>query len=227
MRTYVFYGTLLLIACGLVQAAPLPAVVQRQGQWTLETRFEQPQQLVLPYGTNGETRFWYMILTVTNRTGDDVDFRPRCELMTDTFQIVPAGVGVPSVVFDQIKERHKSQYPFLESLGKVETRIARNADKAKIAGSENLLLQGEDNSRDIAVIWPDFDSRAVSFKVFITGLSNEIATIDHPTVIDPNSGKPAKVFLRKTLQLDYRLRGDPAIRSAVESTYRSKTWVMR
>ena len=227
MRRYVFYGTLWLIAGGLIQAAPQPAVVQRAGQWTLETRFEQPQQLVLPYGVNGETRFWYMILTVTNRTGQDVDFRPRCELMTDTFQIVPAGVGVPSVVFDKIKERHQSRYPFLESLGKVETRLVRSPDKAKVEGAENLLLQGEDNARDIAVIWPDFDPHATGFKVFISGLSNELAVINHPVVTDPNSGQPAKVFLLKTLQLDYGLRGDPTIRSAVELVYKGKSWVMR
>jgi hypothetical protein len=227
MRRYVFYGTLLLIAGGLIQAAPRPAIVQRPGQWTLETRFEQPQQLVLPYGTNGATRFWYMILTVTNRTGQDVDFRPRCELMTDTFQIVPANVGVPSVVFDKIKERHQSRYPFLESLGKVESRLVRSQDKSKIEGSENLLLQGEDNTRDIAVIWPDFDPQATTFKVFVTGLSNELAVINHPVATDPNDGKPTKVFLRKTLQLDYSLRGDPAIRSAVEVVYKNKSWVMR
>ncbi len=228
MRSFVFYGTLILIASGLLQAAPQPAVVQRPGQWTLETRFEQPQQLVLPYGVNGETRFWYMILTVTNRTGQDVDFRPRCELMTDTFQVVPAGVGVPSVVFDKIKERHQSKYPFLESLGKAETRLVRSPDnKNKVQGAENLLLQGEDNTRDIAVIWPDFDPRAVSFKVFITGLSNELAVINHPVATDPNTGLPAKVFLRKTLQLDYHLRGDPALRSAVEIVYKGKSWIMR
>jgi hypothetical protein len=227
MRRYAFYGTLLLIASGLIQAAPQPVVVQRAGQWTLQTRFEQPQQLVLPYGANGETRFWYMILTVTNRTGQDIDFRPRCELMTDTFQIVPAGVGVPSVVFDMIKQRHQSKYPFLESLGKVETRLVRSADKSKIEGAENLLLQGEDNARDIAVIWPDFDLKAATFKVFVTGLSNEMTAVNHPVAVDPNDGKPAKVFLQKTLQLDYSFRGDPALRSAVELVYKGKSWVMR
>lgn len=230
MTRYVFYGTLLLIVGGLIQAAPQPAIVQRPGQWTLETRFESPQQLVLPYGTNGETRFWYMILTVTNRTGQDVDFRPRCELMTDTFQIVPAGVDVPSVVFDKIKERHRSRYPFLEPLDKVETRLVQSRAVGATHASpvpENLLLQGEDNARDIAVIWRDFDPQATAFKVFITGLSNEVAVINHPVATDPNDGKPAKVFLRKTLQLDYSLRGDPAIRSAVQLVYKGKSWVMR
>jgi hypothetical protein len=230
MRRCAFYGTLLLISVGLIQAAPEPAVVQRPGQWTLETRFEQPQQLVLPYGINGETRFWYMILTVTNRTGQDVDFRPRCELMTDTFQIVPAGVGVPSVVFDRIKERHQSRYPFLEPLGKAESRLVQNSPAGGARKSpvpENLLLQGEDNTKDIAVIWPDFDPHATAFKVFVTGLSNELAVINHPVAVDPNSGKPVKVFLQKTLQLDYSLRGDPAIRSAVELVYKGKSWVMR
>jgi hypothetical protein len=227
MRKGVLYGTLLLVAGGLLQAAPQPAVVQQAGQWTLETRFGQPLQLVLPYGVTGVTRFWYMILTVTNRTGQDIDFRPRCELMTDTFQIVPAGVDIPSVVFEKIKERHKSRYPFLERLGQAQTRLVRSPDKARVEGAENLLLQGEDYAKDIAVIWPDFDPRAAQFKVFISGLSNELAVINHPTIIDPNTGKPAKVFLLKTLQLDYGLRGDPAMRSAVEPVYKGKSWVMR
>jgi hypothetical protein len=226
MRKQVFYGTLLLIAAGLVEAAPQPAVVQRAGQWTLETRFEQPQQLVLPYGPTGQTRYWYMILTVTNRTGQDVDFRPKCELMTDTFQIVPAGVDVPSIVFDKIRERHQSRYPFLERLDNVKSRLVQNSDKTDVEGATNLLLQGQDNAKDFAVIWRDFDPRATAFKVFVAGLSNELAVINHPVAVDTD-GDPLKVYLRKTLLLDYTLRGDPAIRSALEVVYRGKAWVMR
>jgi hypothetical protein len=210
MNRYLFYGAFLAAAANLCLAAPEPAVVQRPGQWTVEVRFEQPEQLVVPWGGNGPARFWYMILTVTNRTGQDVEFYPRCELMSDTFQIVPSGVSIPPIVFERIKPRYRERYPFLQAMGAVENRI----------------LQGEDNAKDIAVVWPDFDKQATSFKVFITGLSNETAAIDHPIAVDA-AGQPVKVFLRKTLELDYAFRGDPAMRDSVQVVYKGKSWVMR
>lgn len=209
MNRYLFYGTLLAVAANLCLAAPEPAIVQRPGQWTVEVKFEQPEQIVLQR-SDGPARYWYMILTVTNRTGQDVDFYPRSELMTDTFQIVPAGVGVPPIVFERIKQRHQDRYPFLETMTAVENRI----------------LQGEDNAKDIAVIWPDFDRQAAAFKVFVTGLSNETAAIDHPVAVN-GAGQPVQVFLRKTLELDYAFRGDPAMRNLVQVVYKGKSWVMR
>jgi hypothetical protein len=147
---------------------------------------------------------------VTNRTGQDVEFYPQCELMTDTFQVVPAGKGVPPMVFDRIKQRHATVYPFLEPLERVENRI----------------LQGAENAKDIAVIWSDFDVKASGFTMFISGLSNETAAVRHPTARD-DLGLPVFVYLRKTLALEYKLRGDPALRSSLEVAYQDKNWVMR
>jgi hypothetical protein len=212
MKRHLLYGTILAaVAAGLCVAAPEPAVVQRPGHWTLEVRYEQPQQIVLPWGPNGETRFWYMIVTVTNRTGRDVEFYPRCDLMTDTFQIVLAGRGVSPAVFEAIKQRHQSRYPLLEPLQAVANRV----------------LEGEDNAKDIAVVWQDFDTQALGFKVFITGLSNETAVVPHPVAVDPTTRQPVPVYLRKTLELTYGLRGDPALRSSVEVAPKGQDWVMR
>ncbi len=211
MKSYLFFGAVLTaVLVGLGMAAPEPAIVQRPGLWTLEVRYEHPQQLVLPWGPGGEQRFWYMIVTVTNRTGADVDFYPKCDLMTDTFQIVPAGRAVPPAVFDMIRQRHASRYPFLESLQSVPNRI----------------LEGEDNARDIAIVWQDFDPQAASFHVFISGLSNETAVVPHPVAVDAD-GNPVPVYLRKTLEANYNLRGDPALRSSIEVVYKGQGWVMR
>jgi len=208
-----------VLACGLfavlvatvVQAAPEPAVVPAPGQWTVDARFTHPQQIVLRMGPQREpVCFWYVLLTITNNTGRDIDFYPRCDLMTDTFHIYPAGRGVTPAVFAAIKQRHQSQYPFLERL--------------ELAGSK--ILQGQDNAKDLAIIWPDFDPKAKSFKIFISGLSNETVVIDHPVAKDKD-GKPLKVFLRKTLQLDYAIKGDPALRSQIELTFKGKRWIMR
>jgi len=192
-------------------AAPEPAIVPAAGQWTVDVTFIHPQQIVLLRSSDNQPmRFWYTIITLTNNTGNDVGFYPRCDLMTDTFQIIAAGKSVTAAVFGQIKRRHKSRYPFLELLGK--------------AG--NKILQGEDNTKDIAVVWPDFDAQAKNIKVFITGLSNETAVVEHPVAKD-EAGKPLKVFLRKTLELSYALRGDPALRSDASLAYKGKRWIMR
>ena len=203
-------GIWVVVAC-VCLAAPEPAIVPAPGQWTVDITFTHPQQMLLQRSSDNQPiRFWYTIITLTNNTDNDVDFYPKCDLMTDTFQIIAAGKSVTPAVFEQIKGRHKSRYPFLELLDK--------------AG--NKILQGEDNTKDIAVIWPDFDAQAKSIKVFITGLSNETAAVDHPVAKD-EMGKPLKVFLRKTLELNYALRGDSALRSNASLAYKDKRWIMR
>jgi len=204
--------SLLSLVCTVTcfaMAAPKPAVVQRSQDWTVDVKYEPLQQIMLrPDDMSRPVRFWYLILTVTNNTGDDVEFYPHCELMTDTFEIIPAGKDVPPEVFEFIKARHRSLYPFLEQLDPSGMRI----------------LQGSDNTRDIAIIWPDFDMRAKEISLFIAGLSNETVAVDYPVVA---SGKPEKVFLRKTLELDYSFSGDPAFRAEPKITFAGSDWIMR
>ncbi|OHB61655.1 MAG: hypothetical protein A2167_07855 [Planctomycetes bacterium RBG_13_46_10] len=212
MKSLIFGAlTICAIATYVSFSAPAPAVVQNPGDWTVNVTFEHPQQIVLKSGIFGTPkRFWYVIVTLINNTNQDVDFFPKCDLMTDTFQITPAGGNVPPAVFEMIKKRHQSRYPFLESL--------------QTAG--NRILQGEDNAKDIAIIWPYFDVRATGFQIFITGLSNETVAVEHPVQTDENS-MPVQVYLRKTLALSYNLKGDTRLRSDVGLEYKGKRWVMR
>ena len=210
------YGTLAVLAvlgcvCLGAPEAPEPAIVPGPRDWTVDVTFEHPQQIMLRPSRRGKPiRFWYTIITLMNKTGRDVDFYPNCDLMTDTFHILPAGKNMPAAVFEGIKRRHRRKYPFLEPLEKAGNRI----------------LEGEDNAKDIAIIWPDFDAQVKNIKVFITGLSNETAAIDHPVAKD-ETGEPVKVYLRKTLELSYALSGDPALRSYARLTYKGKRWIMR
>lgn len=207
------YGILAVsawVAC-VCLAAPEPAVVSPPGQWTIDTEFTHPQQITLTRASDNKTlRFLYTIVTLTNNTGEDVGFYPKCDMMTDTFRIIPAGQAVPPAVIEQIKIRYKDRYPFLESLNEAGDKI----------------LQGEDNTKDIVIVWPDFDIKARNIKLFIAGLSNETVAINHPVEKDVN-GRPVKVFLRKTLELSYVLKGDPALNSDIGLTYISKRWIMR
>jgi hypothetical protein len=207
---YVIFGILAIIACACL-AAPEPAIVPAPGLWTLEVEYTNPQQIIWPQGPDKKPiNFWYTIITLTNNTGNDVDFYPKCDLMTDSFQIIPAGKFVSTALFEQIKKRHKNRYPFLELLNNAGTKI----------------LQGQDNTRDIAVIWPDFDAKASSVKLFITGLSNETAVVNSPISKD-EMGMPARIFLRKTLELNYSVRGDQNLRSPVSFVFQGKRWIMR
>jgi len=190
---------------------PEPAIIQPLGQWTMNTVFDQPRQITVRLtGEQNPRRFWYVILTLTNEsTTRDVPFFPFCQLMTDTFQIVTAK-DARKEVFDQIKIRHQSAYPFLERLDYVDTKI----------------LQGVDNAVDVVIIWPDFDPQAKEVTLFISGLSNETRAIDHPLKKDQD-GRPEKVLLRKTLALKYGIGGDPGFRQAASLQFIDKNWVMR
>ncbi|HPS55353.1 MAG TPA: hypothetical protein PLP05_07140 [Sedimentisphaerales bacterium] len=212
MKKYSYlFLVILVVSAGFCIAAPSPAVVQSAQDWTLEVKYEHPQQIQVSFeGQKHPVRFWYIIMTILNQTSDDVDFYPECELVTDTFQIVPASVNVPLSVFDQIKLRHQKQYPFLESVDKTSSKV----------------LQGPDNVKDIAIIWSDFDPNAKNVSFFIAGLSNETIALDHPTAKDEN-GNSKKIFLRKTLGLDYKIGGDPIFRSDAILKFKEQNWIMR
>ena len=211
LTNMIISGIVLFLSGSTVSAAPEPALVPGPQDWTLDINYRAPAQIVIPgEGSLSSRRYWYIILTVTNRTGRDVGFFPKCELMTDTFQIMPAGAGVSPAVFSHIRVRHQNDYPFLQQFSRTDSR----------------MLQGEDNTRDVAIIWPDFDPEARSVKFFISGLSNETAVVDHPVAAD-SEGRPVKVYLRKTLQLEYLIGGDARFRSDARAVLKDRAWVMR
>lgn len=191
---------------------PEPSVVQTPKHWTMDVVYDQPRQITLKLpGEKEPKRFWYAILTLTNNSPlTDAAFYPFCELMTDTFRIVPAGKGVRREVFHQIKLKHQGSYPFLERLDYV----------------DNKILQGADNAVDVAIIWPDFDAKAKEVTLFVAGMSNEAKAINHPTKKNA-SGNPEKVYLRKTLALKYAIGGDPKLRDSAALRFKQKSWVMR
>ena len=209
-RAFLALLGLLFIVC-ISKAAPEPAAVPVSNIWTINTEFSHPQQIIMQNESSKQLkRYWYIIVTLTNKTNRDVEFYPKCELITDTFQSLPAGKGVASIVFNRIKERHKNIYPFLKN----------------ISEADNKLLQGEDNACDFAIIWEDFDNKAQNIKLFITGLSNETTVVDHPIDKDKD-GNPIQVYLRKTLELSYNIHGDPELVSGVELKFDGKRWIMR
>ena len=191
--------------CGGAFGAVEPTLAVKQGLWTLDMSFEHPQELITRVPGEGVKTFWYVIMTVTNNTGKEVEFYPSAELTTDTLNSYPASQGLRRSVVRAIKRRHRERYPFLESFESV----------------DNTVLQGQDNAKDIAIVFPDFDPNAKTVKIYVAGLSNETAMIDHPTAKDPN-GNPVPVILRKSLELEYATGGQGR-----ELAFVGKKWVMR
>lgn len=213
MKQRLFWGiaAVIMFMTGGTFSAPKPAIVPGPNQWTLNVVFNQPQQITVRLSDQPKAqRFWYIIITVTNSFSIDVPFYPSCELLTDTFQAISAYKGTRNIVFEKIKLRHKKKYPLLESL----------------EFADNKILQGEDNTKDLVIIWPDFDAKAKEIRLFLAGLSNETAVVEHPTEKDPN-GAPKKLYLRKTLELQYSIGGDEKLRSNSALVYKNRRWVMR
>lgn len=201
----------IILITGAAFAAPQPAIVPAPNQWTLNVVYTQPQQITVNVpGGEKPQRFWYIIITVTNSFNMDVPFYPSCELMTDTFQIIPAYKDTKNAVFEKIKTMYKKKYPLLESLESANSKI----------------LQGEDNTKDFAIIWPDFDPNAKNISLFLAGLSNETTVVEHPIAKDPN-GNPEKIYLRKTLELQYSIGGDPSLRNKAGLVFKNQQWIMR
>ncbi len=209
----VFYlAATLLVVSSVAVGYPEPKVVQKVGQWTLDVKYSVPEQITLQLPNQKKPqRFWYIILSATNETSlEEAELYPLCRLITDTFQVIDADKRVPISVFNAVKRKHQGSYPFLESLDFKDHRVAR----------------GEDNTRDFAIIWPDFDPKARQISLFVGGLSNETAVVKHPKFKDKDGG-PKKIFLQKTLQLKYAVAGDEKLRSTVTMKKPKQSWVMR
>jgi hypothetical protein len=231
------------LAILLVPFVAAPAAVRAQPEpsptpttWELSLQ-PSPLERITVDGPKGPRTFWYLLYTVTNTTGQDVDFNPEIvrvnevdtELPADKvdsqpekaphLSVDPAIIGLDSRVFRAIQQRHARTHPFLVPPVKAIDR----------------LLQGKDNARTSVAVFPDFDPRVSKFTLYFGGLSGERITRPNPAydarkASDAGGGAPAtpKFFvLQKTLALPYTLPGDVRTRRTATPVPGRMTWVMR
>jgi len=197
---------------GALQPSEVPV------SWNLTFDFYDIQRIELTLPGQTQPRiFWYMLYTVQNDTGQDVDFYPSFELVTDTAKVYPSDVSVSPLVFQAIKRRHRATHPFL-------------LDSVQIVGK---LLQGEDNAKEGVAIWPQFDPQANRVTIYVSGLSGETRIVENPAY-DPTRPEtellklpdgprieqtvnPRYFVLRKTLAIRYSLPGDRATRRLTQA----------
>ncbi len=194
-------------------AVPKPSVVPVS--WELEFEYDTPQSITvkLPGDRQAQT-YWYVLFTVTNSTDSDKQFAPRFVLYTDTGEVLKAGQGVSSLLFEQVQKRLNS--PLLVGLASVTGR----------------LLQGDDNAKQSVAIWKDFDPKARKFDIFVGGLSGETVKVKLPVAIKQRDAEGkvvtrTEVTLSKTLQLTYFVPGEAAARPQTAPRLVKKQWVMR
>lgn len=179
---------------------PKPSVYPKS--WELKFEHGKPTRVVVQDpASNAPKAYWYMTYTVTNDTDKEQLFLPTFDLAIEDGRIIHNDFKIPRVVFDAVQKREGLR--FLEPA-------------AKIAGE---LRIGPDQAKDGVAIWPEPALEMGRFSIFVTGLSGEAATVKGP------DGKD--VILRKTLQLNYLIRGDDVYPGEDEVNENASEWVMR
>lgn len=215
-------------------AQPKPSVTPES--WELTYRPGEPMRIEVDAGS-GPQVYWYMLYTVVNETGQDVNFHPEItrvseiENETPTAQAVANPKTAPKLiseisivphpkVFEAIKKRHEKTYPFLvspiQAIGK--------------------LRQGKDYAITSVAIFKELDPRVSKFTIYVSGLSGEMQTIANPKYDSKkpdkadqgeNDDNPQFFVLRKTLAMPYTIPGDIKTSRYAKPALGKLAWVMR
>lgn len=218
------YTSRCMTALGLALAAALVAILPTKSlakkfpepsvypiSWELSFKHGAPRRIIVDVpGTSTPAAYWYITYTVTNNTGAERMFYPSFELVTADGKRHRGNFAIRQEVFDAIKRRENNR--LLET-------------NEKISGQ---LRQGEDQAKDGVAIWKEPTSSMRNFSIFVGGLSGEHVMLkdDDDKPINDSDGQP--VILRKTLELDYQLRGagGPSI-DPDQLEQKPEHWVMR
>jgi len=187
--------------------------------WQLDFQSKLPQRIsVRVPGQDVPQAFWYMTYTVTNNGGEEQTFLPFFEMLTEDGQVLRSDNNISHVVFDAIKGREKNT--FLEPANKVSGRI----------------LIGEENAKEGVAIWREPSAELGRFSIFVGNLSGENVILqkqgdEYVKVAKGEEllGKDIKdlLVLRKTLQLNFFIRGDEVYPGEDEVNEDAQVWVMR
>lgn len=191
---------LCLVALAQSALAEYPKPSLYPVSWELEFSYRLPRRIVVQLPDRPATAYWYLPYTVVNRSDDERMFMPIFELVTEDGKVIRSDNNVPRRVFDQIKSREKNQF--------MEHPI----------GVSGTIRLGEAQARDSVAIWEEPMPEMGRFSIYVGGLSGESTTV--------GAGEQ-KVILRKSLQLNYLIRGDEIYPGEDQINENPKQWVMR
>lgn len=177
--------------------------------WELKFEHSQPKRIVVDLPGQAPQAFWYMTYKVVNETDQPRTFLPVFQMLTQEGKVIRSDRNIPYRVFTEIKAREKNKY--LEHF-------------TQIGGEVRI---GEDEARDGVAIWREPMAEMGSFSIFATGLSGETARLKDAQGNDIKNADGQPIILRKTLQMNYYVRGDEVYPGLDEVNPRSEQWIMR
>jgi hypothetical protein len=219
--------------------------------WTYDFTFENPEPVIVNTPGLGQVMYWYLVYTVTNRTGKEHNFVPAFTLYATNTSLQRAGVY--PLVFEAIKKQRKIR--FLENAVQMIGKV----------------LPGDDNARTGVAIFGPMPRETENFSIFVEGLSGLYIQKPNPEAAPAPAAAPeakpeakaeaeakpaakaeakpqpapeAKVeakteakiptpasvkasVLRKTLVLTYRLPGDQWWLNQDPPIFAKKAWTWR
>jgi hypothetical protein len=209
---------LALLLCGVAAAADYPEPSPYPISWELQFTHGLPKRIVVDIPTKvvAPQAFWYMTYQVTNNTDTEQMFLPRFELLGENGKLYVANQNISKRVFDQIKDAE------------------HNSMLEPITSITGQIRIGPAEARDGVAIWPEPMLRMGHFSIFVSGLSGEAVFLKKTDgkfqkVDSADDLKDTKnlIILRKTLQLNYFIRGDEVYPGEDEVNVDSELWIMR
>ena len=189
----------LCLLCIACAAAAYPVPSSFPIRWELQF---QPGPLRLYTDELENKHYWYFTYTVVNRTGQDRIWAPNFVLFTDAGEIRTSGQDVPARITTEIYDMLGNEL--------IETQY-------EILGE---ILQGREHAREGLVIWPAESMEVTELSLFVSGISGETTRVPHPLTGE-------MMVLRKTLQRNYRVPGNPAARGSEPAELVEQGWIFR
>lgn len=169
--------------------------------WELKFTYEKPQRVVVEVPGQGVRAYWYLPYTVTNTTGQERMFLPVFEMVGEDGKIRRSDKSIPPAVIEAIRGREGNK--FIQS---------------SIAAAGELRLGPTEAKYGVAV-WPEPMPEMGSFAILVGGLNGEYQKV--------KNAAGEEVILRKTLQLNYLVRGDEVYPGEDEVNENPSLWIMR
>jgi hypothetical protein len=185
--------------------------------WELEFTHSLPKRIVVDTANAPAPQaFWYVTYRVTNNTDHEQTFLPQFELLADNAKLYRSDQNIPKVVFDSIKDREHNH--FLEPMETITGEI-------RIGPAE---------ARDAVAIWPEPMTKMGHFSIFAAGLSGETVMLrmvngDFQKVqgADDLKDKTGLIILRKSLQMNFFIRGGDVYPGEEPVNAQGEEWIMR
>ena len=186
--------------------------------WQLDFKHGLPTRIAVDVpGSPTPKAYWYLTYTVTNNGDKEQQFYAEADLVTVDGQVHHADQGLAKRVYDQIKGAERNP--------RLETYLTLNGP----------VRLGPAEARDGVFVWPETTPRMDQFQIYVAGLSGEAVNMHKDaagkyvkTTAAADLKDPASLLiLRRTLQLNYFVRGDEVYPGEDQVNVDGEAWVMR